>query len=267
MTWHADAATLDAYDDGALDDVTAMSVEAHVVACADCRAHLATRFDVDRSEEIWSGVIDAIDGPRALPGERLLARLGVPPHQARLLATVPAARLSGLVAVVSVLLFATIVARGLVESRLPLLVLAPLAPVLGVALAYGKGVDPLYELGLSSPTGGLRLLLTRSAVVLTFSASLSAFISVVVPGVRGGAVWLLPSLVLTLLTLALSGAVGSTAAASASAGVWLGGVLLVARLSHRSDAAFEAPAQAWFAVMVVVLVAVIVFRRRSFEQI
>ncbi|MFF6905713.1 hypothetical protein ACFY9Q_07225 [Streptomyces sp. NPDC012389] len=50
-----------------------------------------------------------------------------------------------------------------------LLVTAPVLPLAGVALSYGRHADPLYEVVTSTPSGGLRLLLIRAAAVLAVS--------------------------------------------------------------------------------------------------
>src|SRR4029450_5981448 len=84
-----------------------------------------------------------------------------------------------------------------------LLAVAPLLPLAGVAAAYGPGVDPTFELALTAPMRGLRLLLIRAAAVLATTTLLAAGASVALPGFGLRAVgWLLPSLALTLASLA-----------------------------------------------------------------
>ena len=46
------------------------------------------------------------------------------------------------------------------------LVVAPLGPLAGVAVAFAGGLDPTREIGLAAPYSGLRLLLIRTAAVL-----------------------------------------------------------------------------------------------------
>jgi hypothetical protein len=46
------------------------------------------------------------------------------------------------------------------------LVVAPLGPLAGVAVAFAGGLDPTREIGLAAPYSGLRLLLVRTAAVV-----------------------------------------------------------------------------------------------------
>jgi hypothetical protein len=104
---------------------------------------------------------------------------------------------------------------GGADAALPLLLaLAPLAPVAGVALSYGVHADPLHEIAAATPSGGLRLILTRTAAVLAVSLPLLTLTGLLLPaaGAPGAAAWLLPGLALTLASLTLAGWVGCRAA-------------------------------------------------------
>src|SRR5436309_740895 len=83
MTWHADAALLARYTAGSIDDASASSVEAHLVACADCRQAVSTTVDTTRLDAIWAEVTDTVDVPRPRPVERFLRTIGVPDPVAR----------------------------------------------------------------------------------------------------------------------------------------------------------------------------------------
>src|SRR5439155_5421805 len=76
-SWHADAALIDQYSSGTIDDAQAFSLEAHLLACAECRAAVAVATPPDRLDAVWAEVVEAIDVPRPHPLERLLRRLGV----------------------------------------------------------------------------------------------------------------------------------------------------------------------------------------------
>jgi hypothetical protein len=93
--------------------------------------------------------------------ERLLVRLGVADHTARLLAATPALRGSWLLAVAVTLAFAVLAAwaRPGPDAILAFLCVAPLLPLAGIAVAYGPGIDPTYEIGLAAPLRSFRLLL------------------------------------------------------------------------------------------------------------
>jgi hypothetical protein len=105
--------------------------------------------------------------------------------------------------------------------------IAPLIPVAGVAVAYGRSADPSHEMTVSAPFDPVRLLLLRtiavtlSAVMLSFAVDLSTGS----PAATG--VWLLPALALTAITLALGTHMTLWVAASTSAATWMGFLLLV----------------------------------------
>ncbi|MCX4819338.1 zf-HC2 domain-containing protein [Streptomyces sp. NBC_01142] len=139
----------------------------------------------------------------------------------------PALRGSWLVAVVLVAAAAPALAfgAGFGGARPLLLAVAPVLPLAGVALSYGRHADPLYEVAAATPGGGLRLLLTRTAAVLAVSVPLLTAAGALLPaaaGVPGAAAWLLPGLALTLAALALGSYVGLRSAAAGLAAGWLG---------------------------------------------
>jgi hypothetical protein len=49
------------------------------------------------------------------------------------------------------------------DASLAFLTVAPLLPLAGIAMAYGPGIDPTYEIGLAAPMRSLRLLLRAAA--------------------------------------------------------------------------------------------------------
>lgn len=265
-TWHLDDETIDRYADDRLGDAFAASLEAHVIACATCRVALAGRVGVDR--EGWAAVRVRIERPRAGLVECILRGAGVPGHVARILVASPALRLPWLVAVGFSLLFAALASRSLFGDPLPFVVLAPLVPIAGVAAAFGGRVDPLWEVGLSSPTGGFRLTMLRAASVLATSVALTGMAAVLLPD--GGwlpVAWLLPSLALTVLALALSSTSLSPIAASVAVGTaWMAGMLVVTRTSSEPLAVFDAAGQWSFALVALVAAAVLVVRRAAFER-
>ena len=173
--WHADGEVLGAYSDGRLDAAGRWSVEAHLTSCAACRLQAGALVDPVRLRRLRAALIEAVDVPRAGVVERLV-RLGVPDHTARVLAATPALRGSWLLAVAATLAFAVLAAwvrRG-ADANLWFLCIAPLLPLAGIAVAYGPGVDPTYEIGLAAPLGSFRLLLLRAATVLGTSTLLAA---------------------------------------------------------------------------------------------
>src|SRR5829696_9193568 len=104
--WHVDQRLLRAYAEGGLDVATTWSVEAHLPACAECRDRVAALIEPERLSRVWHTVVGAIDVPRPGLIERLVMRLGVADHTARLLAATPSLRTSWLLSVVFTLSFA-----------------------------------------------------------------------------------------------------------------------------------------------------------------
>ncbi|MDX3225586.1 zf-HC2 domain-containing protein [Streptomyces sp. ME19-01-6] len=129
-------------------------------------------------------------------------------------------------------------AAGVSGVRPLLLALAPVLPSAGVAVSYGRHADPMHELAASTPSGGLRLLLTRTAVVLAVSVPLLTLVGQLLPAAAGApaaSAWLLPGLALTLAALALASYVGCRIATCAVTAGWLLAVGAPAALAHSGD--------------------------------
>jgi hypothetical protein len=266
MTWHIDDQMLALYMDGRMSEVPAFSLEAHVLACADCRRSVADQVDSQRGEQIWQGLLDSVGQSEPGPGERFLSGLGVPAHVARLFALTPSVGLSWILAVVAALAFAVFASQG-TGGPLPFLVLAPLVPVLGVVASYQRRLDPLYEIGIASPVGGFRLMLIRATAVLLASIVVAAIAALGLPEIRFSAVWLLPALFLTVLTLILSTVMQTASAAVVASAIWVGGVITAEVIASEPYIAFGGTAQLVFAVFAVLLMAALIGRRDSFEVI
>ncbi|WFB11617.1 zf-HC2 domain-containing protein [Streptomyces sp. LX-29] len=229
-------------------------------------------------------------GLPGLPGRmRRLGRAGLPGRTGRLgrvlWAAGPALRGAWVIAVLLVCAGAVGLAYGAdVDGVRPLLLaLAPLLPPAGVAMSYGPSADPAHEIALASPSGALRLLLTRSAAVLAVSLPLLTAAGAVVPdgpGVPGAAAWLLPGLALTLGCLALGSYLGCTAAAGLLSGAWAITVLAPALLASRRGGGVPwemaltdhlarclsgAGAQAGWAAAAALCAALVALRRHSFD--
>jgi hypothetical protein len=272
MSWHADGRLLRLYARGEVDDALASSVEAHLQACETCRSELSAIVPAAPLDRIWLEVVDSVDAPRRGSFERFLARVGVPDHVARLLAATPSLRLSWLAAVGVALGFAVLATRaargaGPFEpgQLLPFLVVAPLVPLAGVAVAYGPGVDPTYEVGLAAPMRTDRLLLIRTIAVVGTSLVLASLAALGLPGSGWTAAWLLPSLALCAASLALSTSVAPGWAFGPMAALWIAGVVVAEGLSHEALPLFGASAQVVFAATIVVAGVVLAARRQSFE--
>jgi anti-sigma factor RsiW len=272
MTWHVDTGLLHLYARGQVDDARASSVEAHLLTCETCRSELSAIVPAVPLDRIWLEVVDSVEAPRRGSFERFLARVGVPDHVARLLAATPSLRLSWLAAVGVALGFAVLATRAArgagsfqPDQLLPFLVVAPLVPLAGVAVAYGPGVDPTYEVGLAAPMRTDRLLLIRTLAVVGTSVVLASLAALGLPGSGWTAAWLLPSLALCTASLALSTSIAPALAFGPMAALWIAGVLVAEGLSHESLPLFGASAQLVFAATIVVAGVVLAARRQSFE--
>ncbi|MEU1664524.1 zf-HC2 domain-containing protein [Streptomyces sparsogenes] len=177
-------------------------------------------------------------------------------------------------------------AAGMSGVRPLLLALAPVLPSAGVAVSYGRHADPMHELAASTPSGGLRLLLTRTASVLAVSVPLLTLAGQLLPAAAGAPAtpaWLLPGLALTLAALALASYVGCRIATCAVTGGWLlavGGPALLAgpgesgqpsladALSDSLATVLSGPAaQSCWAAAAAVCAGLLAVRRTSFDHL
>ena len=272
-TWHADEALLARYAADDLDDARAYSVEAHLMACETCRAALAGSVDPARLDAIWAGVTDQVDAPSPGIVERGLLWLGVKEHAARLLAATPSLRLSWFTAEALVLGFAAFTANRAAGGpradvvTLLFLMMAALLPVAGVAAAFGPGVDPTYEIGTAAPMRSYRLLLVRATAVLLTSLALTSVAALALPGWEWtAAAWLLPSLGLTLGTLALATYLRPLRAAAAVGFAWVSVVWIAAALPSGTLTVFRSGGQVAFLMIIAVSSWVLAHRREAYEE-
>ena len=228
--WHISPDTLEDYLGGVADHVRSASVESHLMACADCRASLAARRSPSeratvRSEVVWQRIEDRIDRPRIpeLPGARW----------ARTTLSSPALR-----AVTAALALALVGVPGIVGSVNPragvvlLLALAPLAPLIGAALAFRTELDPAGAMSEATPLASGRLTLQRATVVTAVSLLAGLVGSLFVPlPLSMLASWLLPGLVLCAAVGAAATVVEPMRVAAVLGVVWMS---LVAAWSLRT---------------------------------
>jgi hypothetical protein len=214
--WHVPDDDLRAYAAGSAGPPWLWSTEAHLAACPHCRARLAEGTDPAAVAAGWARLDAELDAPRPGLIEAALMRVGVAAHTARLLACTPGLRTSWLAAVAFTVAIAAGAAHLAQAMTVPILLLAvaPLLPLIGVAISFGPRVDPSYELAVVAPMHTFRLLLLRCAAVLSATTVLTSAASLALPG-YGPVVlgWLAPSLALTLLSLALTPRLGPVRAA------------------------------------------------------
>jgi len=274
MTWHPSADALEVYVSGAGPVAQVWSIEAHVTRCDECRRTVGALLDdPDRIAAVWDVVLDRVDAPKPRVFERFLVLVGVPEYLARLLGATPSLTVPWLLAVVAVLGFGLSMAWAStggtpVEAHAGLfvfLILAPLVPLAGVAVAFGPVVDPAHEVAVAAPFHGFRLLLVRTVAVVATSFVLALPLALLLPDAGWmAAAWILPGLALASVALATSTFVPPLAAVVTSSMVWLVGVAAV-EAGPRTLVAFGWSGQLVFAVMLAIAMSVLLVRRDSFD--
>ena len=222
MTTHPNLAVISRYAEGGagLDDATVWSVEVHLESCADCRARLAGSTTGD-TRALLDRVAAAVD---------LGIDAGPPPTRVRRAWSAPRRRwLVWALAPWLGMTLTVLACAWLLESLKPgmpslVLLLAPVAPLPGVAIAWSRRVDPAWELIAGTPGAGLMMLLRRTATVLAVVVPALALVGA---GTRESlALMLLPCLACTAATIGLGGRMGVRRAAIAVGAVWAAVVVL-----------------------------------------
>ena len=267
MTWHVAPELLARYADGEADQVQAYSIEAHLPACEQCREDIATLVDAALVARSWEGIAAELDAPRPGPAQVALMRLGVPGHVVRLLGATPALRLSWLLACALVLGFAVWAAGQREHGEYWFLVLAPLLPLAGVAVAYGPEVDPTYEIGLAAPMRSFSLLLIRAVAVLATTSVMATVAGLVLDGAHwSAAAWLAPSFGLTLASLACSARVSPAVACGGLAALWMAGAGVGWRWAQEPLDLFGAGGQLCFVALAALAALVLARNADGFER-
>lgn len=240
--WHLPGAALAGYARGDLTSPQTWSVEAHLEACAGCRADLTRVFTqlataAPPGSDLAIALRLAEASGAALASQALPAqgrvRAGSAARRRRVLLLAGGGAGAGYaLAVVLVLGLAAVLdltGTGPAATGGPLpfsLLLAPLLPLLGVAQAYGPRADPAYELVASTALGGLPLLLWRTLACLAVAVPAGIVVGLVTGAGIGAAAWLLPCLGLTATLLAVGPVAGLRRTAALLAAVWSALVLV-----------------------------------------
>ncbi len=230
--WHCDDEALAAFAAGTVDPVSGASVETHLMTCEQCRAAVNELFPQQFLADVWADVRESIEAPAPGLVERLLTWVGVSGETARLLVSVPAmqgAWLVGLICATGFAALATVMSNEL--GLVTFLLIAPLAPLAGVAASFGGEADPSHELVSVAPYSPVRLLMVRSAGVLCTSLPLTIVVGLTLPGPDLLAIaWLTPAAAAVCLTLAIGPWIGHTITATVLAAIWSIVVLSAARV-------------------------------------
>lgn len=265
--WHVDenllrryVARADSADEGAL-------VERHLLTCAGCRARVGSAADVIDLAATWDRTRDLVELPRPSHFERLLQRVGLPAHEARLVAVARAFRGVWLVGAAATLAFATLAAFvGQGPGRWLFLAVAPIMPCLAVAASYDPWLDPALEPELATSYPTLRLILLRTVAVLALALPVMFLIGLLLPGVAPFT-WLLPAMGFVAAVLAASTWISPLRAASAIATGWIALTMLLATGSASPELVMGGEARVVFLVLSVAGVAVLLLRQRRLYEL
>jgi hypothetical protein len=196
---------------------------------------------------VWTGVAAEVWRRHPGPVERIAGRLLRSPGLARALLTTPSLLLPWLIS--TAVIFA---AGGFINifGGQPLVwLMAPGIAAIGIAYAYGPGIDPAWELACSMPVSERMVLLVRAVAVFAVNALLGVTASSVsylvnangaagqvaaVASVQAAAItfaWLIPMTAICAITLAVA-VVARSANVGAAVGVaaW-GTTVLASRLT------------------------------------
>jgi hypothetical protein len=188
----------------------------HVASCIDCQARYGLQaLDVDL-ERVWTGVAAEVWSGRASRIEILAGRVLGSAGLARALVTTPSLVLSWIMASAVVLAIGVVVTRTTGTAWVALL--APGLAGIGIAYAYGPGIDPAFELSQTMAISDRLVLLARGLTVFAVYAALgliASFFTVTATGITLG--WLIPMTTVSALALA-----AATLARSANVGVAIG---------------------------------------------
>ena len=262
MTTHPNPTVITRYADPAadLDEVTVWAVEVHLEGCADCRA-LVTGSTADDTRALLARVATGIDaGITTGPAPERRRSWSATPQRWLVWHLVPWLTMTVGVLACAVLLQA-------LTPGLPSLVslLAPVAPLPGVAIAWSRRHDPAWELIAGTPAAGLTMLLRRTAAVL----------AVVVPALalasdRAGislALTLLPCLAFTAATIALGAFVGVRRAALGLGTAWALAVIMPAVVTAELPVVLRAGSSPGWALLTLTLAGFALLRADNFRRL
>ncbi|GAB2622135.1 hypothetical protein Aab01nite_76690 [Paractinoplanes abujensis] len=215
MSKHIPAASLAAYTAGdpALDDTAVWTIEVHLENCGDCRARLAAAAPPALTTLLDDVQVMIDRGVRTGPEPVRRRAWRHFAHRWAMWELVP-----WLATIAVAVAAAFFLDRTFPQRPSLVLLLAPIAPLAGMAVAWSRRRDPGWEIVAGTARAGLELMLRRTTVIL----------AVVLPplalaGWRLGmspALWLLPALTFTAATLLLGGRIGVVRAAAILGGAW-----------------------------------------------
>jgi hypothetical protein len=263
MTDHIAAALLDRYTagDAGIGAAALWAVEAHLERCAPCRERLGGALARHSPEtlsllaRVQGKLTTEVARSRQMPSRRR------PWRTARWAPPSLWPRLGMTILVLAAALGMDLGARGQLAASLVLLV-APVAPLLGVAAVWSAGLDPAHELVVASPRAGLYMVLRRTLAVLV----------VVIPALAAAgwlagaspARWLLPCLAFTAGALALGELIGLHRAAGVLAAAWTVGVIAPSLFGAWTPPVLEPASMPYWAALAGLTAIALVLRRDAY---
>ena len=263
MTTHPNLAVIARYAEGGagLDDATVWSVEVHLEGCPECRAGLAgTTTDDTRAllDLVAAGLGEGIaSGPPPAPIRGVWSTLR---RQWMAWTLLP-----WLIMTVAVLGCAYLLEIARPELPSLVLLLAPVAPLPAVAVAWSRRADPAWELIAGTPAAGMTMLLRRTAAVLAVIVPVLAFV-----GAGTGvslALVLLPCLAFTTATIALGAVVGVRRATVVLGVLWAAAVLLPTIVTAHLPAVLRPGSVPVWALATVALAALAATRADAYRRL
>ena len=211
-TWHADPTDARGLRRRARSTTSARPRSRRTCSRARrCREALAASVPAASLDRMWHEVVVSLDAPRARArGTRAARACGCrsmrpgcspPPRRCGCRGCSPRRSALGFA-----VLAANLASGNDADlARFLFLVVAALLPVAGIAVAFGPGVDPTYEIGAAAPMRADRAARdARRAPCSRPRSSITGCAALAMPGLDAiAAAWLLPSLGLTFVTLAL----------------------------------------------------------------
>ncbi|PJE99647.1 hypothetical protein CUT44_03875 [Streptomyces carminius] len=264
---HASARLVHGYvrgDSGiAADEVWAL--EAHLETCGTCRGRLAEAVAAEAPavtsllDTVRSGLDARLDAVAPVPSRRR--------RRTRLSLWMTPAMAPWLAMAVGLTLIALLLDLAVPDAgeMSPVLLLAPVLPLLGVAGAWSRGLDPAHELTASAPRAGLHLLLCRTASVLAVLVP-ALLVSGWLTGVMV-AQWLLPALAFTAAALALGGVIGVDRAVLTLGGGWAAVILAPALAAGRTPFALQPDRLPAWGLLLALGAAVVIARRSAYSEL
>lgn len=281
--WHVPDSALLAYAREQSSDAEAWSIETHLPECARCREQLsASVLDTELVDDLAltklalrSFVAPAlhVSSVAGTPFRAVLPRASWRPFSS--VSRTLMGRAPWLVAVFALTLLAILTDLGWSQWapdstwRLDSLMLlfGPVLPLVGVAFVCSASTDPCAEIVLSTPSAGLRMVLWRTVSVLLVATPLTTALGVATGSASAGAL-LVPTLAITVATLAVGSRTGLDTAAAVIGGAWILIVILPSVAATRMVLPVYAESAMWWWIAALTLGAgATLWQRDRFERI